>query len=81
MVMDALGLELNHRPVRQYLRFRIRELQLVNQPLWEPNSNDCTLMHRAWGTSKKSYGRAHAYKALMSLATLRRGEISLRTGM
>ena len=74
MVMDDLGLQLDHRPVRQQVKYRIRELQLLYQPQWEPSSNACTLMHRAQGgKNKKSYRHAHAYRAMMSLAPLRCG--------
>lgn len=32
MVMDALGLEYDHKPVKQDLSYRIKELKLANQP-------------------------------------------------
>ena len=77
MVMDTLGLELDHRPVRQHLRFRIKDLQLINQLQWEPNSNACTLMHGAWGTSKKSYRHVRAYRALTTGMQEQMGKNSL----
>ena len=64
------GPELDPRPVRQHQRGRRRELQLVNVPPWEPNSNACTRMHRAWGRRHKCGRCVCAYRALMSLASL-----------
>ena len=81
MLMVALDLELDHRLVRRYLRCRIRELQLVNQPQWEPNSNASILMHGAWGTCKNSCKHVHAYRAVTPLVSLRHDVMALMTGM
>lgn len=60
---------------------KLRELQLVHQPQWEPNLNARTLMHGAWGTSRKSCRHVRAYRAMRSLASLRYGRTSPMTGM
>ncbi len=50
-------------------------------PAWEPNSNGCTRMHRAWGRSHKCVRCVCAYRAVMSLASLSCGGMAVMSGV
>lgn len=58
---------------------RLRRKQQTENPL--DNSVACTPMSGARGTSRRSCKSVHAYGAMMSLASLRYGGMTLTAGM